>query len=244
VRYDEAQQEAARLNREDPRARRLEFYAFDESAGMSGDAWEITMRLRRQGAAAEAQTAPVAPEPPAQPEVGDLRPAAPAALDPAPAAPAAMPAPPEPPAVPAPDVPRRRRRSEPGRLPPAEPESAHAATATQPFDQLEATQPHAAVSTPPPDAPVEPWPAADETAVEQEPDWTEHGEDPGATPRPGRFVRVVGWAVILVAVLWIAMITALAILLRADSGTAILIYIGCAIAGVLGIGVGILIRRG
>jgi len=83
---EEAEQEAARRNREDPRARRLEFYAFDESAGVSHDAWEVTMRLRRGGPVEVA-----APPPRPRPGPGRTAPPRPAPPpvepDPPPAAP-------------------------------------------------------------------------------------------------------------------------------------------------------------
>ena len=47
MREHEAQEAAARRNREDPRRDRFVFYAFDESAGMAFDAWDVAMRLRR-----------------------------------------------------------------------------------------------------------------------------------------------------------------------------------------------------
>ncbi|MDX6670412.1 MAG: hypothetical protein QOI91_775 [Solirubrobacteraceae bacterium] len=44
---EEAQGEADRRNREDPDRARYEFYPFDESAGMSADAWDVAARLRQ-----------------------------------------------------------------------------------------------------------------------------------------------------------------------------------------------------
>lgn len=44
----EAEEAAARRNREDPRRDRFVFYALDESAGMASDAWDVAMRLRRE----------------------------------------------------------------------------------------------------------------------------------------------------------------------------------------------------
>lgn len=43
----EAEEAAARRNREDPRRDSFVFYALDESAGIAPDAWEVAMRLRR-----------------------------------------------------------------------------------------------------------------------------------------------------------------------------------------------------
>src|SRR5437764_10165421 len=42
----DAQREADRRNRDDPEAGRYEFYAYDESAGLADDAWEVGARLR------------------------------------------------------------------------------------------------------------------------------------------------------------------------------------------------------
>jgi hypothetical protein len=44
--HEEAEREAARRNLEDPDRARYEFYAFDESAGMADDAWQVSARLR------------------------------------------------------------------------------------------------------------------------------------------------------------------------------------------------------
>lgn len=44
----EAEEAAARRNREDPRRDRFVFYALDESAGIASDAWDVAMRLRRE----------------------------------------------------------------------------------------------------------------------------------------------------------------------------------------------------
>lgn len=43
---EEAESEAERRNQEDPGRARYEFYAFDESAGMAPDAWDVATRLR------------------------------------------------------------------------------------------------------------------------------------------------------------------------------------------------------
>jgi hypothetical protein len=52
MRRDEAELEASRRNRDDPEATRFEFYAFDQSAGLADDAWDVATRLRPGGAAA------------------------------------------------------------------------------------------------------------------------------------------------------------------------------------------------
>jgi hypothetical protein len=43
---EEAEREAERRNHEEPDRARYEFYAFDESAGMAEDAWDVAARLR------------------------------------------------------------------------------------------------------------------------------------------------------------------------------------------------------
>ena len=45
---DEAEREAERRNHEHPDRARYEFYAFDESAGIAQDAWDVAARLREE----------------------------------------------------------------------------------------------------------------------------------------------------------------------------------------------------
>jgi hypothetical protein len=45
---DEAEREAERRNHDDPGRARYEFYAFDESAGLAQDAWDVATRLREE----------------------------------------------------------------------------------------------------------------------------------------------------------------------------------------------------
>ena len=45
---DEAEREAERRNHEEPDRARYEFYAFDESAGIAQDAWDVAARLREE----------------------------------------------------------------------------------------------------------------------------------------------------------------------------------------------------
>jgi len=54
MRREEAELEAARRNRAEPDADRFEYYAFDESAGLSADAWAVGARLRAGVVAAPA----------------------------------------------------------------------------------------------------------------------------------------------------------------------------------------------
>ena len=54
MRREQAEREAALRNREDPGAARVEYYAFDESAGLSDEAWTVATRLRPGGSTAPA----------------------------------------------------------------------------------------------------------------------------------------------------------------------------------------------
>ena len=53
---EEAEAEAERRNRDDPKAARFEFYALDESAGLADDAWDVGIRLRPGGSTAPGVT--------------------------------------------------------------------------------------------------------------------------------------------------------------------------------------------
>src|SRR5205085_2550008 len=63
---EEAEAEAERRNRDDPKAARFEFYALDESAGLADDAWDVGIRLRPGGSTAPATYAAARrrPDPP------------------------------------------------------------------------------------------------------------------------------------------------------------------------------------
>jgi hypothetical protein len=72
MRRAEAEREADRRNREDPGSARFEFYAYDESAGLADEAWEVGARLRRDPSTAPATYAAAAgiaraPEPYSEP---------------------------------------------------------------------------------------------------------------------------------------------------------------------------------
>jgi hypothetical protein len=60
----DAEGEAERRNRDDPDARRYEFYAYDESAGLAPDAWEVGARLRRDSSIPSPRPPP--PPPPSE----------------------------------------------------------------------------------------------------------------------------------------------------------------------------------
>ena|SRR5215210_2187870 len=69
---EEAEREAERRNEEEPARARYEFYAFDESAGMAEDAWDVAARLR-EGPPPTTEWPGVGPQTPA----GGARPPAP-----------------------------------------------------------------------------------------------------------------------------------------------------------------------
>jgi hypothetical protein len=123
MRQQEAEEEAERRNASDERRERLIFYAFDESAGLSEDAWEVATRLRRPEEFQWELPAPAAPAVTAAPPENPVPVAAPAPapeidvdreFEPAPDVPELEPAAPADGAAPAP-APRPRGRRE-GRL--------------------------------------------------------------------------------------------------------------------------------
>jgi hypothetical protein len=165
MRRDEAEREAAVRNRDDPAARRLEFYAFDESAGLSDEAWTVGTRLRPGGSTAPATYAAT---------------------------------------------------------------RAHAAPVLE--EDWEA--PPAPVPGPGPALAPGPGPAG---LAEEEPDHRR--------PRPGRFMRWLGAAVIVTGMLWMAMLIALAAILKPNDATGVGFYLGAAVLGLLAILLGVAIRR-
>src|SRR4051794_20175856 len=88
MRREEAEREAATRNRDDPSAARVEFYAFDESAGLSDEAWAVSTRLRPGGSTAPATyagaQAPVAAAEETSPEPLPVAPPEPLAEEPEP----------------------------------------------------------------------------------------------------------------------------------------------------------------
>src|SRR6185436_9768053 len=61
---EEAEREAERRNQEDADRARYEYYAFDVSAGMADDAWDVSARLR-QGPASTSDWPGLGPQTPA-----------------------------------------------------------------------------------------------------------------------------------------------------------------------------------
>jgi hypothetical protein len=160
MRREEAEREATARNRDDPAAARVEFYAFDESAGLSEEAWAVSTRLRPGRSTAPATYAGTR----------------------APAPPPPMPAP----------APSEETWPEP--LAPAA------------FDGLE--------------------------------------DEPEPEPRrSGRFMRWLGAAVIVMGMLWMAMLIALAVILKPNDATGVGFYLGAAALGLLAILLGVAIRR-
>ena len=187
---EQAEHEAQRLNRQDPRRGRLEFYAFDESAGLAEDAWDIATRLSEG--------------PP--PETPAARAAAGVPVD-----------------------------AEPESAPsaPADPETARVDPAAEPPVYLQG--PTVAQTDPfsTPDPFGEPSAFAEEWAVE--------ADEP--KPRPHMAVRLLGAVVIVVGMLWMAMVVALAVILKPNDLTGFAVYIGAAVLGLLAILLGVAIRR-
>lgn len=225
MRREEAEQEAAWRNANDERRTRLEFYAFDASAGLSDDAWEITMRLRRDRPAPQPPTsaAPDATASPAPSPVVDEPYRRPARR------------PPEPRRA----APRRRER-EPRRRPPT-PEPAEAETRRHPSDtELRRERRRAA---------ERPRPRRAERTERAERRRTERAERRAharAEPREPilvRLSRLVGGTVIAVALMWVALITALAVLVRLNSPTGLGIYAAAVVVGLIAIWFGFAVRR-
>ncbi|HEY8867009.1 MAG TPA: hypothetical protein VIM22_08745 [Solirubrobacteraceae bacterium] len=167
MRRDEADKETAWLNANDERAARLEFYALDQSAGLSADAWEVASRLRTGPAPEPA----LAADPGPQPVLAPL---------------------------------------------PREPEPA--------YEEVPAHDP-------PPVPSYEAYP--DEPSTDED-----HDED-----RPGLLVRLVGSAVMLVAIVWVIAIVGLAIVLDSWGLASLLIYFGAAVLGLGALALGVAIRR-
>jgi hypothetical protein len=172
---DEAEREAERRNHEDPDRARYEYYAFDESAGMAHDAWDVATRLREGP-----------PQTSEWPGVGPQTAAGGA---------------PEP--EPAPPVPEGPTIAE--------------------IDPFAGPEPF-----------VEP-PAEEELLPSDAP-----APDDG---RPGLFVRGVGAAVIVAGLAWLTMVVVLAVVLNPSEATSFGAFVVAAVLGILGILLGVVIRR-
>jgi hypothetical protein len=91
------------------------------------------------------------------------------------------------------------------------------------------------------DEPVyEPEPAAPAEPVHDEPEPVEDWPD---DDRPGLFVRLVGLAVIVVGVAWLALVVALALVLSPDNATSFAVYLAAAALGFFAMALGVAIRR-
>jgi hypothetical protein len=176
MRREEAEAEAAWRNKQDERRGRLEFYAFDPSAGLANDAWEVSMRLR-------SEPADVAAPPPesVSPDLSPEDERVPGSAEPTADYPPSEPAEAYPPAPRRRGL-RRRRRAE---------------------------------------------------------------EELAAEPRTplGRVVRVVGVAVIAVALLWVGATTALLVMVGGTSPSGLALYGAALLAGFIAMALGFAIRR-
>lgn len=273
MRREEAEREAAWRNAHDERRTALEFHAFDESAGMAEDAWEVTMRLRQQ-------PAPRAPAPAPEPAVTALREAGP---DPGPEPEPA----PEPELAPEPEVmPESEPAAQPGpalrageETPPAPviggvpeptgewdgPPQARPARLESVRERMRVTRERMGSARENLRGAREGMRAAQQRAREtqrrmraaQRPrrprrarrDQAEAqaaaAEQLGIEPptRLERLTRLVGTTVVVVATLWVGMVTALAVLSGTTSAVGLLIYVGGVVIGLAGVGLGVLIRR-
>src|SRR5215208_3037321 len=259
MRREEAEQEAAWRNTHDERRTRLEFYAFDASGGLAQDAWDVTMRLRAQPVRAaapppepEPAPAPVpAPESPpapspepavtpeAEPDVAGLE-------DPPAQPPTAADAVPEPtaPVDPSPELGRQRLENVRRRM-----RTTRERMGTARAGMRSAQQGMRAAQERVRDAQRR-MRAAQRPRVRWGPRRDAVGHEPGAhglglepPTRLGRLARLVGTAVIAVAVLWVGMVTALAVLSSTTSPVGLLIYAGAVLIGLAAIGLGVVIRR-
>jgi hypothetical protein len=237
---EEAELEAARRNASDERRSRLEFYAFDPSAGLAGDAWEVTMRLRREGSEERVVAAPLAAEePPPGIELDD-----------------------RPPAQDFVDVP-----TEPAYEPAPAPTESYEVGPAPPVDDWFEPDP-APQPTPAPLPEPEPGPVAVPTRGrrerrrraearprrvarvgaalrERQQRRRREREELGIEPPTvlERMSRVVGTALITVAVLWIGLLVAIVVMLGSTSSTGLALSAAGVVAGIVAAGLGVLIRR-
>ena len=174
--FEEAEREAARRNLEDPDRARYEFYAFDESAGLADDAWQVSARLRE------------GPPPTAEwPGMGPQTAAA---------------------GAPAQEAPSRR------------PPAPSAPAAREPYVVPEET------------VYPEPLPYDDEDE--------DYYRDEG---RAGIVVRSFGALVMLVGFLWMAMVVAVAVILKPESLPSIGVFVAAGVLGFFAMALGLAIRR-
>lgn len=248
MRHEEAEQEATWRNAHDERRNRLEFYAFDASAGLADDAWEVTMRLRRE-------PAPAAPAVEAPREAG---------------------APPPDPWEEAPQAPAAReyeydpRDGEPSDAPRAradrwEENYGWEEGAAEPWDESEADRwewadrflDEAPAAEPARSRRRDPGPSRRQTPRrESEETGPRRGRRRGAghddetdvalRPHRGaleRLTRLVGATVIFVALVWVGTASALAVMIGDTSITAAALFVGALLVGTMGVGLGVIIRR-
>lgn len=237
----EAELEAARRNASDKRRTRLEFYAFDPSAGLADDAWEVTMRLRRDRSVDEVVVAatPETVPPPTEPE---YHPPTPEITD------SSV----EPSYEPAPAITERHEtapprpvddRFEPDPPPPPGPEpdllvepASEPATAPAPRRERRPRR----------TGRVRPDVARIGGVVRDRRDRRRRQrEELGLEPPTflERLSVVVGTALITVAVLWIGLVVAIVVMLGSTSSTGLALTAAGMVVGFLAAGLGVLIRR-
>ena len=219
---EEAEREADRRNREDPDRERFEFYAFDESAGLSAEAWDVAARLRQGPRTDRPATAAALlhPDPPPA--------EATAYEETAPAGP-----PHEAPHHEAPHHEAPHHEAPSYEAP--HHEAPHQAAAFEEAAYEEALRP---------ETPYEEVSYAEHVEAVRAPEPAPgRGERKADEDRPGVFVRTVGAVVIVVGLLWMALVVALAVLLEPDDATTFAVYLGGAVLGLLAIALGVAIRR-
>lgn len=225
MRREEAEQEAAWRNAHDERRTRLEFYAFDASAGLADDAWEVTMRLRRERPAVATPTTSLSSTQTAEAP-------APAAEPPSPAEGALWD-----------ETPEAQAGPPTAGWDPFAPEGApeKAADDAVAVDAWPAAEQHA------PDAPrARPPPRRGPRLGRRSREPVEEAEEEAPRPQRGlleRVTRLVGGGVVGIAILWVAAVIALAILVRSTSPTALGIFAAGLVVGLLCLGLGLVIRR-
>jgi len=244
---EEAELEAARRNASDERRSRLEFYAFDPSAGLAGDAWEVTMRLRRDrweedavAAAAEVAVPVIEPHDPAPapefvdtPPEPDHEPALAATesyeIAPEPAVDDWFEPEPSPVSAPTPEpLPEAEAETETETEPVAAPARRRRGRRPRAGGRGRRGVDRAGA-------------ALRERRDRRRREREELGLEPPTVLE--RMSLVVGTALITVAVVWIGLIVAIVVLLGSTSLTGLVLSAGGIVVGVLAAGLGVLIRR-
>jgi len=244
---EEAEREADRRNREDPDRERFEFYAFDESAGLSAEAWDVAARLRQGPRTDRPATAAALlhPDPPPAEATAyeETAPAGPPHEAPHHEAPHHEAPHHEAPPYEAPhhEVPHDEA---PHHEAPSHEAPHHEAPHHEAPHQAAAFEEAAYEEALRPETPYEEVSYAEHVEAVRAPEPAPaRGERKADEDRPGVFVRTVGAVVIVVGLLWMALVVALAVLLEPDDATTFAVYLGGAVLGLLAIALGVAIRR-